>query len=233
MSHSALPKEQQSAYERWELSSFDGPQAGAYRPGQARRPGQASGVASQQQQQQQQAQQAAQLAAELEEARKQGHAAGLSEGYIEGLAQGRAQAEQERALLLAIADGFGSEVARANELIAADVLQLALDVAKAMLKSTLQVNPERVLPVVREAVRYLPTVQQPALLILNPADAALIDSQIGDELRNAGWRVTDDSRLERGGCRVETASNQIDATAATRWQRISAALGAESDWLVE
>jgi hypothetical protein len=38
--------------------------------------------------------------------------------------------------------------------------------------------------------------------------------------------------MDRGGCRVETASNQIDATTSTRWQRIAASLGKDSDWLI-
>jgi flagellar assembly protein FliH len=37
--------------------------------------------------------------------------------------------------------------------------------------------------------------------------------------------------MERGGCRIETASNQIDATIGTRWDRITAALGKDTDWL--
>ena len=52
-----------------------------------------------------------------------------------------------------------------------------------------------------------------------------------DELQKAGWRVADDAQLERGGCRIETASNQIDAATGSRWQRIAAALGKESEWL--
>ncbi|MGH8429807.1 MAG: FliH/SctL family protein, partial [Solimonas sp.] len=47
----------------------------------------------------------------------------------------------------------------------------------------------------------------------------------------SGWCVVEDAQMERGGCRVETATNQIDASVATRWQRIAAALGKESDWL--
>jgi hypothetical protein len=35
--------------------------------------------------------------------------------------------------------------------------------------------------------------------------------------------------MERGGCRIETASNQIDAATSDRWQRIAASLGKESD----
>jgi flagellar assembly protein FliH len=217
MSYATLPKEQQSAYQRWEMASF-----GDDRPGPQRVRQEDAAML---------AQRAEQLALRREEARQEGYAAGLSEGYAAGLAQGRAQADQERAMLLQIAGGFGSEVANANELIAADLLRLALDVAKAMLKTALNVRPEMVIPVINEAIRYLPTLHQPALLFLNPIDAELVNAHMGNELVNAGWRVIEDMHMERGGCRVETASNQIDATAPTRWQRIAAALGNESEWL--
>ena len=54
---------------------------------------------------------------------------------------------------------------------------------------------------------------------------------IGEELDKGGWRVVEDPQVGRGGCKVDTASNQIDATAASRWQRLSHALGKEVDWL--
>jgi flagellar assembly protein FliH len=111
------------------------------------------------------------------------------------------------------------------------LLDLALDLSKAMLKTVLEVKPELVLPVAREAIRYLPALQQPALLYLHPADSALVREEMQAELEKAGWRVVDDATLTRGGCRVETGSNQIDAGVETRWERLAAALGRENAWL--
>ena len=111
------------------------------------------------------------------------------------------------------------------------MLSLALDLAKAMLKTSLAVRPELLLPVVSEAIRYLPTLHQPAVLFLHPDDALLVKEQMQEELTKAGWRVADDLHMQRGGCRVETASNQIDATIETRWHRLSEALGQSSGWL--
>jgi len=211
MSSNPIPKEQQSAYQRWEMASF-----GDDRPA-------ANTISA--------AQMAEQIVARREEARQQGYETGLAEGRAAGLEQGRAQAEQERARLQEITSALNAEITQAKENIAADMLQLALDLAKAMLKTALQVKPELILPVVSEAIHYLPTLQQPALLFLHPADAALVREQMGEQLSNAGWRVTEDMHLERGGCRVETASNQIDASPAVRWQRIAEALGKNDDWL--
>ena len=80
-------------------------------------------------------------------------------------------------------------------------------------------------------MRYLPVLHPPALLFLNPDDHVLVKDKIGDELTKMGWLLTDDNQLEPGGCRVETANNQIDASLPTRWQRLLAALGKQSDWL--
>lgn len=169
-----------------------------------------------------------QITAIQEQARQEGHAAGRAEGY----AQGQREAALEAARLRSLADAFSTEVGKADETISRQVLDLAVDLAHAMLKTALAVQPERVIPIVKEAVRYLPVLHQPALLFLNPADAELVKDRIGDELAKTGWQLADDAGLERGSCRVETASNQIDATLPTRWQRLAAALGNQSDWLV-
>lgn len=162
-----------------------------------------------------------------EQARQEGYQAGHAEGY----AQGQQEAAAEIARLRAIADTFATEVAQADETISQQVLDLAIDFARALLKTALPVQPELVLPIVREAVRYLPALHQPALLYLHPDDAGLVRSRMGDELDKLGWQLADDTQLEPGGCRVETANNQIDATLPTRWQRLAAALGKDTGWL--
>lgn len=169
-----------------------------------------------------------QISAIQEQARLEGYQA----GHAEGMAAGHEQAALAAARLQKLADTFSTEIAQADEVISQQVLDLALDLARALLKSALVLRPERVLPIVREAVRYLPALHPPALLYLNPDDAVLVKERIGDELTKMGWLLTHDAQLEPGGCRVETANNQIDATLPTRWQRLLAALGKQSDWLV-
>ena len=65
----------------------------------------------------------------------------------------------------------------------------------------------------------------------SPVEIALVRERIGGELDKTGWQLAEDASLEAGGCRVETPSNQIDATLGTRWQRLVAALGQQTDWL--
>ena len=216
MSNATVPKEQQTAYQRWEMNSFGDNRAST----QTAAATAASNKLT--------IEQTAQL---REEARAKGYAEGMAEGRAAGLAQGRADAAREVASLQALAQSLSQEVVRADEIISQDVMNLALDIAKAMLKTSLSVHPELVLPIVGEAIHYLPSLQQPAILFLNPGDVKIVKDHMSDELDKAGWRIAEDSHLQRGGCRIETATNQIDASAETRWKRIAEALGKESDWL--
>jgi len=74
-------------------------------------------------------------------------------------------------------------------------------------------------------------LQLPALLYLQPDDAALVREHLGEELSQNGWRLVEDPELQRGGCRMETGTNQVDATMQTRWRRIAESLSKQLDWL--
>ncbi|WP_426336281.1 flagellar assembly protein FliH [Pseudoduganella sp. R-31] len=245
----SIPKEKQTAYQRWELQSFGDarPSVVAQREREEAEVRAALAAEAAAQAEVEQAEYAAEpapapeypseeeLAAIREEARQQGYDAGFKAGHDEGVAQAldeaRAATEQAIAPVREIADNFSSALREADQAISNEVLELALHLAKGMIKTALRVKPELILPIVREAIEYLPVLQQPALLILNPEDAAVVRESIAEELDKGGWRVIDDPTVERGGCKVDTASNQIDATVASRWQRLSLALGKDIDWI--
>jgi flagellar assembly protein FliH len=247
-----LPKEQQSAFQRWEMTSFgdERPSVLALREAEQREiDAENARLAAEQrvleviQEQQELVEMGPPLPPPLdyptveeleairEEARKDGYDEGHAAGHADAMAAGKIASAVELEHVRAIAANFHNALHDADQLIANDVLELALQLAKGMLKNALQVKPELILPIVRDAIEYLPVLQQPALLVLHPDDAAVVRAGIGEELDKGGWRVVEDPHVGRGGCKVDTASNQIDATAAGRWQRLSHALGKEVDWL--
>ena len=226
-SDTLLPKEQQSAFQRWEMTSF-----GDERPSvvAARKPVVPMPTAEE----------VARIKVEAKmKAMAEGKQTGFSEGYAEGLAQGRAQAlaeghaqaAQELVFLQQLSASFAHAVTAADETIAQDMLQLTLDLSKAMLKTALKIRPELIIAVIRDAVDHLPSLQQPAQLHLHPDDLLLVQEHIGEELVHGGWRLLEDAGLERGGCRIDTAANHIDASLGTRWQRLATALGKDTGWL--
>lgn len=224
---SELPLAQQTAWQRWEMASFGDNRPTAIAHAAAEKAARAAITAQLSQQ----------IANSREQARIEGHADGLAtgrtEGHAQGLEEGRLQAEAERLTLQQMAGGFTDALASANELIAQDLLALALDIAKAMLKTALKIKPELVLPVVHDALHYLPAMQMqtPALLVLHPKDAAMVRTQIGGLLEGDGWQIMEDAQMPAGGCHIETSRNQIDASTPTRWQRIANTLGSDSQWL--
>lgn len=242
----AISKESQSAYQRWEMTSF-----GDERPSvvaQRRAAEQAAAAAVAPPPPPEAAAPAApaiplptieEIEAIHEAARQEGfaegHAQGLQSGhdagYQDGLAKGREEAAEEAARLKEIASSFGNAVTYADEAISHDVLELALNLARNMVRTALEVKPELIIPIVREAIDYLPTLQHPAILFLNPDDVGIVKSGMAHELDTGGWRIVEDEHIARGGCRVETASNQIDAQIAQRWQRLAHALGKDTEWL--
>ena len=210
----------QSAYQRWEMNSF-----GDERPSVVARRPPAPVLPS-----------AEEVSAVSEQARElgyqEGREAGHADGYADGLALGRAEAAQELEHLQSIALTFSEALSLADENMAADVLELALQLAKGMLRTALEVKPELIIPIVREAIGYLPVLQQPAILMLHPQDAAIVRAAMGEELEKGGWRLAEDEQILRGGCKIDTASNQIDAQTPARWTRLASALGKNNvEWL--
>ena len=217
MSSCVILKEDQSACQPWELTNFDTNSSSVTNSS-------VTGITLPT---------IEKIAAIEEQARQEGYDAGHAEGLEKGLAEGREAAARETARLKNLADIFSTEISKADESISEQVLDLSLDLARALLKTSLTINPELVIPIIREAVRYLPALHQPALLYLNPDDMALVQDKIGDELTKTGWQIASDTQLEPGSCRVDTAHNQIDASMSTRWQRLTTALGKDVSWLVK
>jgi len=249
----AIPKEQQSAYQRWEMASFgdERPSTLARRAAEQPSAPAPAGVSLnsvglglppnvmlpsvEELEAMREAARQEGFAQGLDEGRTQGHADGRAEGHAEGFAAGSAEGEQaasqELEQLRTVAASFGNAVAQADETIAKDVLDLALRLARGMVRTGLDVRPELIMSVVRDAINQLPILQQPALLMLNPQDAELVRHGMAEELATGGWRIIENGAIARGGCRVETASNQIDAQVEARWQRLTHALAANVDWL--
>lgn len=247
-----MNKDTQGAFKRWEMNSFgdqrpstlaariaaeEREKATAAAAAAARAP--AQGVAAAAAVPQLQLPTAAELEALREAARAEGYAEGLEEGqaagyaagHAEALEQGRIDAAGEIDSLRAVASSFSTALAQADDAIASDVLDLALHLARSMVRTAFEVRPEIIIPIVREAIEYLPVLQQPAVLAVHPDDIEIVRAGLGDEIDKGGWRLVADPQVARGGCKVDTASNQIDATAQARWTRLSHALGKNVEWL--
>jgi flagellar assembly protein FliH len=210
MSNSPLiPKEQLSAYQRWELHSFDAPDVKL-------------------------AETPAKAAADAEKVRhlhQRTYDAGRADGHADGLREGAATAATEAVQMKALLASITQQTHEVNQRLAHDVLELALEVARQMVRQTLAVRPELIVTLIQDALARTVLPLATATLTLNPADAVLVRAQMGGELAATGWRIVDDPKVACGGALLQTSATQIDATVGTRWQRLAAALGQHSEWM--
>ncbi|MCC7485310.1 MAG: flagellar assembly protein FliH [Burkholderiales bacterium] len=204
MSSPVLPAGKQTAWQRWELAALGG---GAV----ARETG---GIALP-------------TAGDIERLQRAAHA----EGLAAGLAEGRARAAERLAAIEALAASVGAALRAEEARIAEDLLTLALELARRMVREALGVRRELIVPLVREALRQMPASGAPARLALHPRDAALVREGIAESHGQAGCVIVEDESIERGGCRIESAATLVDATLETRWERILASLGRSHAWI--
>lgn len=164
---------------------------------------------------------AAQTAEELltlrEEARQ--------EAYAEGLEQGRRQGAVDAEQLQSALQGMRTTLEQLQANLAPQVLNLALDFARHIVRSELQQNPRIILPLVQEMVQALPQPGGHPRLHLQPDDADLVREILGAELDALGWKIVPDTALTRGDCMIETHHGEMNGTLASRWQQLCDSLG--------
>ncbi|MEI7567914.1 MAG: FliH/SctL family protein [Alcaligenaceae bacterium] len=126
--------------------------------------------------------------------------------------------------------GFKAAIDHHADRTSEEMLSLALEISKSMVKAEIVVNHEVVLPVIRQALTRLASVQVPIKLLVHPEDEALVARYMKESFDGV-CRVIADSGVERGGCFLESETNLIDATNATRWSLICQGLGYSDRWL--
>lgn len=162
---------------------------------------------------------------QLEKLQQDAHREGYAAGYEEGTARVRMEAMR----LHSVIEQLDEALAALDNKVAQDVLRLGIEIARQVVRQAIAVKPEVVLSVVKEAITQLP--HQHTAVYLNPDDASLVRSHMGEQLTHAGHRIFEDAAIARGGCKIEAGGSQIDATVATRWTRIVEALTDNVDWI--
>ena len=151
--------------------------------------------------------------------------------------QGRREAaallEAERDALKALIAGMNEVMQDFEQSLANDVLSMSLELAKLIVRQSLRVKPDAVVAVVREAVESLARRGRSdhASTPSRRCRAAAHGRRERSSLRRTAWKIVEDEHIERGGCRLETPTTEVDATLETRWRRVIAALGRDDPWI--
>lgn len=175
--------------------------------------------------------------------REAARAEGLCEGRDEGLRTGREEGRREafetaraefaaqqqnlvRALEKALADIAADRLAWKTA-ARQDLVDLALAIARRVVKHVGEREREAVLANLEEAVR-LAGVRSEVTIAVNPRDAEaarlFTDSLLEMREQWEGVRIVEEPEVAPGGCRVQWSTGAVDATLDTQLARIEAEL---------
>lgn len=225
-----IPKEQLTAYQRWELGSFD-----------AGKPSPAPVVAAPPPPPEPEPILSVPLptAEDLERIQREawqegfdlGHSEGRTAGYDEGFQEGNKDGQLHADRLHQLVEALQVESLRADENLAREVLDLSLNIAQQIIRSAVHVKPQNIILIIREALQSLPSLSGHHKIVVHPDDAGIVNDWLAKEHSHLSWRIIEDEQIAPGGFRFESAHNELDATLETRWREVTSCLGTDTSWL--
>ena len=112
--------------------------------------------------------------------------------------------------------------------IAPEILAISIDIAKKIIKTEVQQNPDLIIANIQECLKELSKEETKVMLKLNPSDVANVKQQIPTMLENAGLDVkimiVPDASITQGGGIIQTTNGIIDVTIDTQVDIITKAL---------
>lgn len=174
----------------------------------------------------------------VEDIRQQAYAEGFEQGRQAGAQEARDTLEkqfqrQSRELADRVAQVVNQAQQHFDQLeheLADQLLELACDIARQVVRRELTLSMDPLRAVVQEALSLAIDDGRPITLRLHPEDAALLhqaDWEPGSTLR---IQLQPDNHIARGGCVVEHAQGAVDARVEKRWARAVANLGLDAPW---
>jgi flagellar assembly protein FliH len=191
-----IPKEQVGEAASWEFASFSGEPVARGATGQ------------------------------LSERERRAFERGRTQGFTEGQAAERRVKAEHAARLDPVIESLRARFAELSSDGADALLDLAVTIARQVIRREIALRRDTLLPVAREAIALIVDQHAHPRVFLHPHDLATLQPEFEADGLFKGCRFIADPRIARGGCRVETAQGEIDATVASRWERVLASLGA-------
>lgn len=165
--------------------------------------------------------------AEADRIRNEARQQGFAEGMVAGRDQLRSVAEPLVDALSQAVEELRVLQANAADMVERDAIVLAMEVAEKVVGGAIAVEPERVLDVVRGALRAI--VERERIVIqVNPEDLAIMREGLDELAGSLGGiehvEVQEERRVKRGGAAVRTSVGEIDANITTKLERARAAV---------
>ncbi len=160
---------------------------------------------------------ASKIEAMHQQARQEGFDQGKREGYQAGLEQGKAELEATKAQLNRLIAQLVHPLAEQDKELEQSLVQLAMVMAKSVVKTAFEMDVDYLLGVARQAIALLPEGSSHIRVLMHPRDAELVKEHVKEQ--NVDWLVID-ADIDSGGCIVKTEHSYIDFTLDKQCQAI-------------
>jgi len=174
----------------------------------------------------------------LAEARQQAYAEGFNHGHDAGSqetrdaleATVRRSAEETAVRMGQLLHSMTDQLIGSEQKIARQILDLACDLARQVVRQELQVNTRHLRAVIGEALELMVEDGLPATVRMHPEDLALVKGALLETLGENAPEMVADAAISPGGCLIQSPSSTVDATIEKRWSRAIGNLGMSTEW---
>lgn len=153
-----------------------------------------------------------------------GREMGYKDGEAKGVKAGEKIIEQRTKAWDRLLQGLVSPYEELDAVIEDELAQLAIAVARQLVRRELRTDPSAIVAVLREALGALPSADRKVRLYLHPQDARLVKEALHLNDLERPWSVVEDPTLSRGGVKVETDTSRVDASLESRLNAVIASL---------
>jgi flagellar assembly protein FliH len=166
-----------------------------------------------------------------EEGKLKGIKEGFEEGDKEGKKQGQQQAYDDTLTTIKeqieyfekINQSLQAPLDQTSEQVEHELMELVFSLAKHIIQEELKIHPEHVVSLLKQSLDLLPSASKNIKIYLNPLDVELVknafskcEDSYSDNTGFEDYKILNYSKIERGGCIVDTNISHIDASIETR-----------------
>jgi len=160
----------------------------------------------------------------IETLQKKAFEEGYTQGFDKGMQDASAAISERVKHIDNIARFLQKPLDDLDESVVEQLSQLAISIARKLIRREIKTDPGQIVAVVRETVSALPAGMQNIRVFMNPDDATVLRESMNLAEGEQPWTIVEDPLLSKGGCKVLTDFSEVDASVEARLSGIIARL---------
>ncbi len=146
---------------------------------------------------------------------------GFQKGYKEGLLAAQNEVSQQQTDLTRTLELLRNPLKKIDAQVEHELVELALAVAKQILRREIKTEPQHIVGLIRTAVEQLPPGDPEINIHLHPEDAGAVEKTLKKYDADHEWNIVKDSAIHRTDCKIHAEPSFIDASAEAIINRLA------------